>query len=434
MKNGAQLSAEQRLLLALLGRRREPRDKAEMLSLLYSVNWPTFLNITSEDLYPYVAFSLEPYHGLLEAPPEWEQLCKARRFTAVQNLLLRHELGKILHALQERGIPAFALKGIVLAYSAYPDLSLRPMTDLDLLVPPNRRADAVEVLHTLEYKYPEGSLAINRDHQLRLGPDQELAPSLRLRDSTVLIEIHSQLECSEPLFRMPIEEFWSRSIVADLNGLRVETLCPEDFLFHVCLHLSRSHRFEKGLLPLVDLRLLLESRSDWNWADIAERSSRYRCATWMYLTLDVARDLVGATVPDSFFHALPKPHDLTKLRCLIDQQIWSAISRQRVPLFVPFLLAESSWQRRARLILNRARFVGKRELDPGLTFASLVRRTRLSLRRLLATVRVKIPLYAEAWKAGRLKFHRLLRYAALLRSSNALFQQIEEETTREDGS
>jgi hypothetical protein len=428
VRNELQRSAEQILLLALLGRRSESPDKADMLSLFDQVDWTTFLNIASEDLYPYIAYNLEPYLNLLEAPPEWGRLLKTRRFTAAQNLLLRHELGKILGVLQEHGIRALALKGIVLAHSAYPDLSLRPMADLDLLVPQGKREEAVRLLHSIDYKYPEGSLVANRDFNPHCLADQEVAPPLRFRASTALVEIHTQLECSKPFFPMPIEDFWSRSLVVDLNGLRVGTLCPEDFLFHVCLHLSRWHRFEKGLLPLVDLRVLLESRQDWNWESIAERSLRYGCATWMYLTLNAARDLLGAAVPDNFFHALPQPHDLKRLGHLIDEQIWSAIARQHVPPFVPYFLAESSWRRRLRIILNRTRLVEKTEGDSQLTFAKLLRFTRLSLRSLLATFRSKIPMYVIAWKTGKMKLSVLRRQAALWRASDALFQLIEEET------
>src|ERR1700739_667047 len=175
MKNETQLSAEQRLLLALLGSRTEARDKAEIQSLLHQVNWQNFLNITSRDLYPWVGFNLEPYRGLVEAPSEWEPLFQTRRFTAVQNLLLHRELSTILRALQESRIPVLALKGIVLAHSVYPDLSLRPMSDLDLLVPPGRREEAVRILQTLDYKYPEITQAVNRDHLPRLDPNQEMA-------------------------------------------------------------------------------------------------------------------------------------------------------------------------------------------------------------------------------------------------------------------
>jgi hypothetical protein len=242
--------------------------------LLRQVNWQRFLSTTSEDLYTYVAFGLQPYLSILEARPKWERLFKARRITAGHNLALRHELGKTPNALVESGTSVLALKGVVMAYTAYPDLSLRPMSGLDLLVPPDETEKALGILRLLGYQYPESVLATHRDHCRRLGPNQEFVLPLRLRGSTVLLAAHSQLEFSEPLFPMSVREFWSRSILVDLKGLRVRTLCPEDFLFHLCLHQSRRLRFEKGLLPLVDLKMLLESRLDWNWAGIAERSLR----------------------------------------------------------------------------------------------------------------------------------------------------------------
>jgi putative nucleotidyltransferase-like protein len=430
VKAETQQSDEQRLLLALLGSRGEQQERREILSLLRQVNWLNFLNTTSEDLYPHLAFGLEPYLSCLEAPPECERLLKARRRTAVHNLLLRHELGRTLNALQQSGIPALALKGVVLAYTVYPDPSLRPMSDLDLLVPPDKREKALLVLRTIGYEYPESVLAANRDHFLRLGPNQEFAPPLQLRGSRVLLEVHSQLECSEPVFPMSVHEFWSRSILVDLKGLRARTLCPEDFLFHLCLHQSRSHRFEKGLLPLIDLKLLLDSRLDWNWAGIVERSLQYGYATWMYLTLEIARDLVGAPVPNSFFQALPRPGNLSTVRSLVEEQIWSAQSgRPVLPPFLPTFLAELSWRSRARMLLTRTRLVGRGELGSEPTVANHVLRARLSIRRLLATLRTKIPRYVSAWRSGQLKLRTIRQNAVLLRSSNTLFRLIEQETT-----
>jgi Uncharacterised nucleotidyltransferase len=428
VKMEAHHSVEQKLLLALLGRRMEALDNAAMFSLLRQVNWANFLNTTSEDLYPYLAFGLEPYLSFLEASPELERLFKARRITAVHNLLLRHELGKTLEALQGNGIPALALKGIVLAYTAYPDLSLRPMSDLDLLVPPGKREEAVLMLRTLGYEYPEDVLTMHANPNRRLSQVKEFAPSLRLRASTVLVEVHCQLECSEPMFPMPLEEFWSRSILLDLKGLTVRTLCPEDFLFHLSLHQSCWHRFNKGLLPLVDLKLLLDSRRDWNWAGIAERSLRCGCATWMYLTLEVARDFVGAPVPDSFFQALPRPRNLPLLRSVAEEQIWSAqCGQSATPGFLPSLLAEGSWRSRARMFVTYILLLRQQEIGSEPGTASLIRRTRLSLRLLTAALRKKIPRYFYAWKSGRLNLRTIRRNAALLRSSNALFELIDQE-------
>jgi hypothetical protein len=84
------------------------------------------------------------------------------------------------------------------------------------------------------------------------------------------------------------------------------------------------------------------------------------------------------------------------------------------------------------MILTRMRLVGKGEIDSGPTIAGLVRPVQLYLRRLLATVRIKIPLYAHAWKTGNLKLRTIRQSAALLRASNSLFQRIEEETRGAD--
>jgi Uncharacterised nucleotidyltransferase len=428
MNTEEQRGAERKLLLALLGRQTEALDNTAMVSLLRQVNWPNFLSTTSEDLYPCLAFGLEPYLSFLEASPEWERLFKARRLTAVHNLLLRQELRKTLEALRQSGIPALALKGVVLAYTAYPDASLRPMADLDLLVPPGKRAEAVLILRTLGYEYPETVLTMRRDPNRCLSLVKEFAPPLRLRASPVLLEVHSQLECSEPLFPMSMQEYWSRSILVDLKGLTVRTLCPEDFLFHLCLHQSSWHRFEKGLLPLVDLKLLLDSRPDWNWVGIVKRSLRCGCATWMYLTLELARDLVGAPVPDSFFQALPRPRDLPLLRPLAEEQIWSAQCGQSVtPGFLPSLLAQGSWRSRARVFVTYIPLLRHTELGSKPGVAGLVRRARLSLRLLTAAVRNKIPRYLYAWKSGRLNLRTIRQNATRLRLSNTLCELIDQE-------
>jgi len=423
VKTEVQLGVEQSLLLALIDSRSNAQKRVDVPSLLRDVNWPKFLHITSEDLYPYVAFALEPYRSSLDALPELERLSNARRLTAAHNLLKRHELERVLAALQERCIPALALKGAVLAFTAYPDPSCRPMADLDLLVPPSKREKALQVLQTLGCEGLESEFIDLPNHApWRLHPNQEFVLPLRIPASRVSLEVHSQLECSEPFFPMTINGFWSRSIVVNLQGLRLETLCAEDSLFHLCLHQSHHHRFEKGLLPLIDLKLLLESRPDWNWEGILERSLQSGCATWMYLTLEVARDLVGAPVPDSFFEALPRPRD-PGIRSLLKERIWSVQSaRPQIPRFLCWLLADRSWRSRARMIFIPILRVIRKEKPKSAT-SSLARLYQA----VIGTLKTRIPRYAFAWKRGHLKLHIIRQDVALLRASNTLFQLIEDE-------
>jgi hypothetical protein len=173
-----------------------------------------------------VAFRLEHYIDNIAPFPERAVLFNARRLTAVHNLRLRHELGKAIEALQQCGIPVLALKGLVLAYTAYGDPSLRPMSDLDLLVPTGMRDPALNTLYKLGFGYPDGFEAIHQDHNPTLTPEHEFVPPLRLSGTAVLLEVHSQLECAEPLSPIPVQEFWSRSVPVDLMGLTVMTPLP----------------------------------------------------------------------------------------------------------------------------------------------------------------------------------------------------------------
>jgi hypothetical protein len=421
-------SVEHEVLLALLGCGSAAQDEALLVQLLRKANWQSFLAIASQDLYPYLASRLEPHAGCLQPIPEWEFLRKARRCTAVHNLRLRHELAKAIEALKAAGIPAIALKGIVLAYTAYSDPSLRPMSDLDLLVPAGDREKALLVMGKLGFRCSESMLSLHRDAFVRLAREQEFAPALQLRESNVLLEVHTQLDCSEPILPVPIRAFWSRSTAAILHGLNVRTLSPEDLLFHLCMHQSRSHRFEKGLLPLLDIKLLLETRAHWDWAGIAIRALRDKCATWMYLTLEAARDLVAARVPDEFFEALPLPGDVSTLRCLVEEQIMSAHSGKPIPLLIPLLLAEHSWRRRARIIFTRIKMVRREELGPNPNLGGLIRGARIYYRRLVATLQVRTRRYLRAWKSGGLRIGTMRRYARLLRHSDALFRLVELES------
>jgi hypothetical protein len=426
MKPETKFSVEQELLLTALGSPSMAGGAATLPALLDQVNWQKLLAATSRDLYPYLCFSLEPYMEDREVLPEWEVLRTARRLTAVDNLRLRHELTRITSALTEAGIPALALKGIVLAYTAYKDPSLRPMMDLDLLVPPGEREHAIGFLRKLEFGYPQGLPILIQGHISRLAPEQEFAPPLQSRKSRVKVEIHTELECSEPLFRAPMQEFWSRSKTAALAGLCARTLCPEDNLFHICLHQARTHRFEKGLLPLLDIKVLLESNEHWDWEGMAARSLRQGCATWMYLGLDAARRFTGAAVSPAFFCALPEPEDLPNLRSLAEEQILSARSGVMTPYLISTLLAEPSWQRRTQMVFARTKLVRKEELGQG-NSAGFLPLAQVFCQRLLATMRVKIPRYFRAWRSGSLRVETILKSARLFRHSSTLFALVEQQ-------
>ena len=77
---------------------------------------------------------------------DWGRLRTLYLRSLARNLKIFHELKNVLRLLTDAGIPVIALKGAYLAVGVYGDIALRPMGDVDLLVPKNRLAPARKAL------------------------------------------------------------------------------------------------------------------------------------------------------------------------------------------------------------------------------------------------------------------------------------------------
>ena len=69
--------------------------------------------------------------------------------TAACNMRLYEELRPLLLALRAAGIPVIVLKGAYLAEQVYRNIALRPMGDIDLLVPASLAREAWRVIKSL---------------------------------------------------------------------------------------------------------------------------------------------------------------------------------------------------------------------------------------------------------------------------------------------
>ena len=86
---------------------------------------------------------------------------------AIRAVQLEGELIRLQQVLTD--LPAVVLKGAVLAHEAYPDPSLRPFTDLDILVAGANHADAVRKLEALGYERTRPEPAPGYDARRRQG-------------------------------------------------------------------------------------------------------------------------------------------------------------------------------------------------------------------------------------------------------------------------
>ena len=87
-------------------------------------------------------------------------------------LMLRHRLwhrertvvlAEVLEAFQQASIDTIVLKGAALAWTIYPTPALRPMSDVDLLVPPAAARTAQVLLRRLRFETQPGGRRFGRN-------------------------------------------------------------------------------------------------------------------------------------------------------------------------------------------------------------------------------------------------------------------------------
>lgn len=173
------------------------------------------------------------------------------RNSTLAALTQRAELARIARDLAEADIPMVALKGAWLAWEIYPEPGMRPLRDLDILVPPDRALEARTRLLSLGYRQCEKTALPLEEWTVRF----KHLPALASRKGHV-VEIHTRLWDDDG--RMPphpIGLLKRRVESAAMPGLFV--LSPIDNVMHLAVH-AAFHRFDGGPLMLLDFATLAE--------------------------------------------------------------------------------------------------------------------------------------------------------------------------------
>jgi hypothetical protein len=232
--------------------------------------------------------------------------------TLAQNTLMYQELGRILGALDEAGIPVIMLKGAALAATVYEDIGLRPMGDLDLLVKREQIDQTMQVLDRIGFKVSDnpglapwlGRIA-KHDVQFYGGVQGEL-----------MIELHWNLVAGDADWRSPsLEWFWKQTepfVPAEKDQDLMEDrmvptspllLClnlrPSAQILYLTAHLMIQHgRYSERLLWFYDLYLLVgKMEQDVNWKELLAKAKEYNWIASLYSTLSRVRILFDVQVP-----------------------------------------------------------------------------------------------------------------------------------------
>ena len=274
---------------------------------------------------PFFYHRLRTLHPDIPVPPGvMEGLRQAYLTNTARNMRLYGNLGKVLEVLRRGHIPVIALKGAHLAELVYGNRALRIMNDLDLLVKQDdvMRVDAL--LLEMGCAPAEHSRIVGRDNNefVYVMPKQGVS-----------LEMHWRILSSLFPFAIDTDGQWARSRPARIAGVDAAVLCPEDLLLHLCLHAGCTHGFEPGLKLFCDISEILRHDGEtMDWTLVRRLAREWGIGKCVYLTLQLARELMGVALPAGFMEAL-KPGDFDgRFLALARDQIFSREPRTGQPL------------------------------------------------------------------------------------------------------
>ena len=289
------------------------RPDGDLFTDFSEADWVAWTELAKrEGLAPLLYYTQESSGWPLLVPVQEREALREEYLKAGgSNLLVYRELARVLSAFQVAVplAPLVLLKGAALATTLYPEFGLRPMTDIDMLLPREHLEEAVDTLRTLGYKdlAPEMTPRLSRETHFQVamkgGP----------RDY-VIVDLHWRLIGGEGDLRSPMLDWFQdqthtwrmhddRGNSPSLSALQ---LCPTAHLLYLAAHLMLQHGGAKGrLLWVHDIHLLvLKCQQQLEWDELSERAGEYGWSPALEGALGRARALFDTPLPVGFLDRL----------------------------------------------------------------------------------------------------------------------------------
>jgi len=226
-------------------------------------DWEAFRYLSAlHRLQPWLDHVLRTRRPGLKLPASVTDYLRASRIEQTGRALKIRALLTRLSALFETAdMPWRALKGAYLAFHVYPSIELRPLRDLDILVPEDRALEAFDLLLA---NGAERSSLDPGDPAAFLATHQKHLPAITFAREDVRVEVHARLVKQSSHSPALAGDAVLPAPALRVGGDPVPFLDPELLLLHLVVHAAYEHKFDNGPLTFVDIEHLLSTtRLDW---------------------------------------------------------------------------------------------------------------------------------------------------------------------------
>jgi len=293
------------------------------LSLIISRRWPDLewdsfspdewdilmQKAQSEGVAPLIYWSLTKSGKLPTFPKQIVNHLRAMFATVkMANKTAIQELEILTDRFHQNDIPAVALKGICFALTIYPDPGLRPMGDLDLLIPKKSLSEAVQIAKSLGYHeaVPEASPGLRSllNHEVCLKKGE--APY-------TVLELHHSLVADKTFaYAVPVDWFWGQTEpLPSLRDTNLLILTPTSQALYAAAHAMLQHGSRNTALRwYYDTDRLIRQyadRMDWDLLISQARAFEWMSAAEALFSKTV--EFFDTPIPESVLDQLRKSQD-----------------------------------------------------------------------------------------------------------------------------
>ena len=206
-----------------------------------------------------------------------------------ENHMVFRRMAPVLAEFHKAGFSTMLLKGAALTLLHYGDFGLRPMQDLDVLVPEEQALDVISFLEGRGWRRTTLSSVSLTDFFLSFRHSADFS---RPPHEAIDLHWHVLLQaCSRDADQL----FWDASVPVQFEGQTTRGLCPTDQLLHVCVH---------GIVwnPVPPLRWVADAvcvieSSSIDWPRLLDIASRLRVVPALRDALRYLVTTVEAPIP-----------------------------------------------------------------------------------------------------------------------------------------
>lgn len=238
--------------------------------------------------------------GLGIADPLMRRLRGIRHYYWARNQLRLQATAPVLKALKAAAIPTMALKGAALLATCLDDSSLRPMDDIDILIPPDRVAAAVDIL------VAHGFHPIGVPHWAIATTVIQRMPGFTFDNgSGEHIDLHWRMLNRDQRIAAD-QTFWTNARPARLAGVDLVAPSFDHQIFHVIVHASEWNPVSPIRWATDVLTILRAAGDTVKWEELANEAIARDLAPPVRDALNLLARELKVDVPDTALRTLQR--------------------------------------------------------------------------------------------------------------------------------